>query len=145
MMILNDTGVALATQCLWSLQEAAPEIEGLLFTHVDGLTITTTLPGSESTQRLAAVATTLFLLGEHTAEAWGSGEALEVQLGFTDKQAVRRYVTIKPVSYRAILVALHRRTERHALIKGDLDLAATYLLALLVGDMPPLPVNWHSR
>lgn len=145
MMILNDEGIALATQCLWSLQEAAPEIEGLLFSHVDGLTLTTTLAGSESTQRLAAVSTALFLLSEHTAEAWGSGEAMEVQLVFTDEKDMRRYVTIKPVSYRAILTAVHRKTERHALIKTDLDLAATYLLALLAGDTPPLPVNWQSR
>jgi predicted regulator of Ras-like GTPase activity (Roadblock/LC7/MglB family) len=60
MMLLDQQQMALATQCLWSLQETAPEIEGLLFTHVDGLTLTTTLPGSEKTERLAAVSTALF-------------------------------------------------------------------------------------
>lgn len=145
MMILNTQGIALATQCLWSLQEAAPEIEALLFTHVDGLTLTSTLDGGDSTQRLAAVSTALFLLGEHTAEAWRSGEAMEVNMSLTDAAGSIRHITIKPVGNFAILTAMHTFTPRYMLIKADLDLAGIYLKALMAGDMPPLPVNWQSR
>lgn len=145
MMILNTAGLALATSCLWSLQEAAPEVEALLFTHVDGLTLTATLDGGERTQRLAAVSTALFLLSEHTAEAWGSGEAMEVQMRLTSAAGQVRHITIIPVGHSAILTALHSLTPRFGLIKADLELAAIYLKALLAGDTPPLPVNWQCR
>ena len=145
MMLLDQQQMALATQCLWSLQETAPEIEGLLFTHVDGLTLTTTLPGSEKTERLAAVSTALFLLSEQASETWRSGEALEVQMKLRRAPVDLSHLTIKPVGPRAILVALYQHTSRYNRIKADLDLASTYLLAVMAGDTPPRPVNWHSR
>lgn len=144
-MILDAQGISLATGCLWSLQEAAPEIEALLFSRVDGLTLTSTLDGSEATERLAAVATALFLLGEQATEVWRRGEAMEVQMCITRASGAVRYVTIKPVGHQAILTAMHTMNHRYQLIKADLDLAALYLRALLAGDTPPYPVNWQSR
>jgi predicted regulator of Ras-like GTPase activity (Roadblock/LC7/MglB family) len=144
-MILDAQGIALATRCLWSLQEAAPEIEALLFTRVDGLTLTSTLDGGDGTQRLAAVSTALFLLGEQAAEVWRSGEAMEVQMVLTRAGGAVRYVTIKPVGYQAILTAMHSMNARYQFLKADLDLASLYLRSLLAGDTPPPPVNWQSR
>ncbi|MCU0512920.1 MAG: hypothetical protein MUE40_10155 [Anaerolineae bacterium] len=144
-MILDAQGINLATRCLWSLQEAAPEVEALLFTRVDGLTLTSTLDGGDSTQRLAAVATALFLLGEQAAETMHTGEAMEIQMCITRAGGAMRYVTLKPVGHQAIFTALHTMNGRYPRLKADFDLAALYLRALLAGDTPPPPVNWQSR
>lgn len=145
--MLNSKVIELATQCLWSLQEAAPEIEGLLLSDVDGLTMTSTMDGGNAMQRLSAVSTTLFLLSEHTAEAWGQGESMQVKLNLSaeDGSKKQRMVSVRPVGHRAVLTAVHITTARQNLIETDLDLAATYIQAVLAGDTPPLPVLWRSR
>lgn len=146
----NERGTALATQCLWSLQEAATEIEGLLLTHVDGLTWTTTFDGDDSTQRLAAVSTAMFLLGEEASEAWGQGESMEVFLKLstddrdTDSQSVVRHVLMRPVGYDAILVMVCRVEKLPPEIHEFLDKAEAYLVDVLMGENPPLPI-WHDR
>lgn len=142
--MLNPKQTALATRCLWSLQEAAPEIEGLLLTQVNGLTLTTTLPGDDRTQRVAAVATAMFLLGEHTSEAWGNGESLEVSVGLTGSAQARR-ITIKPVGYEAVLISLHQPGPRTPSIDADLNQAVRYLNRLIKGQLAPPPQEWHSR
>ncbi|MGB1285303.1 MAG: roadblock/LC7 domain-containing protein [Aggregatilineales bacterium] len=141
---LNEEAMALATQCLWSLQEAAPEIEGLLLTDVDGLTLTATMDGGDSMQRLAAISTTLFLLSEHTAEAWGQGESMEVHVTLS-VEGKKRLVSVRPVGITALLTGVLVSDSRRELVNADLDLATIYLQAVLAGDTPPLPVRWRSR
>lgn len=144
-MIPSEKHTALATQCLWSLQEASTEIEGLLLTHVDGLTWTTTFHGDDSTQRLAAVSTALFLLGEEASEAWGHGETREVflKLATNDHLALNRHVLMRPIGYDAILVIVCRADSVSAQIYEFLNKAEIYLQGVLAGDDPPLPI-WHN-
>ena len=78
--MLTDEQRSLATRCLWSLQEADISVEGLILTHVRGIALTSTMHQTASTSRLTAVAVAMFLLGEHTSEAWGNGESLEVHV-----------------------------------------------------------------
>ncbi len=150
-MIPNERRTALATQCLWSLQEAATQIEGLLLTRVDGLTWTTTLQGDESTQRLAAVATAMFLLGEEASESWGHGESLEVALKLStddseddeDARPVIRNVLMRPVGYDAILVMVCRVDKLSPDFYDLMDKAEQYLEGILLGEDPPLPI-WYD-
>lgn len=150
-MIPNERSTALATQCLWSLQEAATEIEGLLLTHLDGLAWTTTLQGDESTQRLAAVSTAMFLLGEEASEAWGRGESREIFLKLSTKDRhsnqrkhpVIRHVLMRPIGYDAILVMVCRVERLPHDIHQLLDKAEDYLEDVLLGEAPPLPI-WRD-
>lgn len=148
-MISGERRTALATQCLWSLQEAAIEIEGLLLTHVDGLTWTTTLQGDESTQRLAAVSTAMFLLGEEASESWGQGESKEVFLKLlmnddVTAEAVIRFVLMRPVGYDAILVMVCRTDKLSQRFYDLMSKAESYLEGVLVGDDPPMPI-WEDQ
>lgn len=145
--MLTTQSMGLATRCLWSLQEAAPEIEGLLLTHVGGLAVTSTLTGNDSTQRLAAIATTLYLLGERAATALGRGEPQEVTLQLSGDTADDgpRFVSLKPVGYAAVLVAVHQLSRRSPLIDADLNLAAQYLARLIAGHTEAPPEAWQSR
>jgi len=136
----------LATRCLWSLQEAEIDIDGLLLTNVDGLTLTSTLDGSDRTERLAAISTAMFLLGEQTSEAWGSGESMEVFLTLQpedpnnpDDAEDRRHVYMKPVGYHAVLVAICRSESLASPVHRQLNRAAAYLTMVLAGSNPPLP------
>lgn len=146
-MILDERHTALATQCLWSLQEAATEIEGLLLTQIDGLAWTTTLQGDDSTQRLAAVSTAMFLLGEEASDAWGTGESMEVYVKLTSDDAsdgARRYVMMLPIGYETILIAVCMSEKLPKHIRDYLDKAADYLKAVLKDETPSLPI-WDDE
>jgi len=142
-MMQNEEDTALATQCLWSLQEAIMEIEGLLLTLIDGLTWTTTLQGDESTQRLAAVSTAMFLLGEEASEAWGRGESMEVFLKLSNdegEEPIVRHVLMRPVGLEAVLVVVCRTKHLPAQMESILDKATTYLGSLMAGENPAKPI-----
>lgn len=151
-MIPNERRTAQATQCLWSLQEASTQIEGLLLTRIDGLTWTTTLQGDDSTQRLAAVATAMFLLGEEASESWGHGESLEVFLKLStddseddaDIHPVIRNVLMRPVGYDAILVMVCRVDKMTPEFYDLMSKAENYLEEILLGEDPPLPI-WYDE
>jgi predicted regulator of Ras-like GTPase activity (Roadblock/LC7/MglB family) len=149
-MIPNERRTALATQCLWSLQEAATEIEALLLTHVDGLAWTTTLQGDESTQRLAAVSTAMFLLGEEASESWGRGESKEVFLKLSTKDRdgdgfpVVRHVLMRPIGMDAILVMVCRTDKLSQKFYDLMSKAETYLEEVMLDKDPPLPM-WDER
>ena len=148
-MISGERRTALATQCLWSLQEAATEIEGLLLTGIDGLAWTTTLQGDESTQRLAAVSTAMFLLGEEASESWGTGESREVflKLSTTDRDsdeiAVIRYVLMRPIGSEAILIMVCRSDKLTPKFYDLMGKAEIFLEDVMQGEDPPLPI-WHD-
>src|SRR5688500_11259243 len=144
-MLKNEEDTALATQCLWSLQEAVMEIEGLLLTLIDGLTWTTTLQGDESTQRLAAVSTAMFLLGEEASEAWGRGESMEVFLKLSNdegEEPIVRHVLMRPVGVEAVLVVVCRTKHLPPEMESILDKATSYLTALMNGEDPEWP-RWE--
>lgn len=143
-MRLDTRGIARATRCLWSLQEAMTEIEGLLITQADGITITSTLRGVDSIQRLSAVANTLFMLSEDVSEQWGRGQALEVRMRIKppDHTKTDYFVSIKPLTDSAVLTAVYIVNENETTVDMNVDLATDYLIALLDGDNPT-PVNWY--
>ena len=146
--MLSDEQRALVTRCLWSLQEADLSIEGLILTHVRGVAMTSTMHHNASTQRLTAVAVAMFLLGEHTSEAWGNGESLEVHVRVQldpkkpDTMAMR-YVSMRPVGPGAILLAVHSGDKLSINLEADLNTAAAYLEAIL-DNQPPPPLIWQS-
>lgn len=129
----------LTTRCLWSLQESSIEIEGLMLTSVDGLALTTTMQGDEGAQRLAAVATTMFLLGEDMTQAWGSGESTELFVKLMNESGETRYVYMVPVGFRAVLVAIVRMKWLAPELYRDLRKACQYLDSVLDGEIPPAP------
>lgn len=131
--------IELATRCLWSLQEVSLQVEGLLLTSVDGLTLTSTMQGDDSSQRLAAVATTMFLLGEDMTQAWGSGESTELFVKLLDDRGKTRYVYMIPVGFRAVLVAIVQMKWLAPELYRDLRKAAHYLDSVLDGETPPTP------
>jgi predicted regulator of Ras-like GTPase activity (Roadblock/LC7/MglB family) len=142
-MMQNEEDTALATQCLWSLQEAIMEIEGLLLTLIDGLTWTTTLQGDESTQRLAAVSTAMFLLGEEASEAWGRGESMEVFLKLSNdegEEPIVRHVLMRPVGLEAVLVVVCQTKHLPPDMEAILDKAIRYLSSLMAGENPGSPI-----
>lgn len=143
-MLLDTRGIARATRCLWSLQEAMTEIEGLLITQADGITITSTLRGVDSIQRLSAVTNTLFMLSEDVSETWGRGPALEVRMRIKnpDEHQPDYFVSIKPLNEWAVLTAVFVVNENQAQVDMNVDLATDYLIALLDGDNPT-PVHWY--
>ncbi|MGB7341907.1 MAG: hypothetical protein WBC91_23620 [Phototrophicaceae bacterium] len=150
-MIPSEHRTALATQCLWSLQEAVIEIEGLLLTHIEGLTWTTTLRGDDSTERLAAVSTAMFLLGDETNELWGHGESQEVLLKLStqdrdknpDNDDTIRHVLMRPIGEDAILVMVCRVDHLTDRFYTLMSLAQQYLEDMLLGNDPPLPI-WYD-
>jgi predicted regulator of Ras-like GTPase activity (Roadblock/LC7/MglB family) len=143
-MLLDTRGIARATRCLWSLQEAMTEIEGLLVTQADGITITSTLRGVDSIQRLSAVTNTLFMLSEDVSEQWGRGHALEVRMRIKNPNASKpEYcVSIKPLTQSAVLTAVFVVNDNQSKVDMNIDLATDYLIALLEGDNPT-PINWY--
>ena len=143
-MLLDTRGIARATRCLWSLQEAMTEIEGLLITQADGITITSTLRGVDSIQRLSAVTNTLFMLGEDVSTTWGRGQALEVRMRIKPPQEdhPEYFVSIKPLTESAVLTAVYIINENQSRVDMNIDLATDYLTNLLDGDNPT-PVNWY--
>ncbi len=143
-MLLDTRGIARATRCLWSLQEAMTEIEGLLVTQGDGITITSTLRGVDSIQRLSAVTNTLFMLSEDVSEQWGRGHALEVRMKIKHPNANKPeyFVSIKPLSESAVLTAVFVVNDNQSKVDMNVDLATDYLIALFDGDNPT-PINWY--
>lgn len=144
-MKLSERKTALATRCLWALQEAELDLEGSLLTHIDGLTLTSTLTGNDSTQRIAAIAATMFLLGEQASEAWGSGESTEllVTLQPDSSDNLARHVYMKPVGDSAILIGICKAGRSIHRITNKLERAAVYLDMVLRGSNPPLP-DWNA-
>ena len=144
--MLDEQKTALATRCLWALQEAAAEIQGLVFTETRGVPITSTMSDVESIQRLSALSATLFLLGEYAAETWGRGATDEVQLlirGGRKRGRAALYVGFKPVGDSAVLVAVHTGMEPDSPSVDNVDRAARYLDALLQGEEPP-ELRWRE-
>jgi len=143
-MLLDTRGIARATRCLWSLQEAMTEIEGLLVTQADGITITSTLRGVDSIQRLSAVTNTLFMLSEDVSEQWGRGQALEVRMRIKHPNTHKPeyFVSIKPLSESAVLTAVFIVNDNQSKVDMNVDLATDYLIALFEGDNPT-PINWY--
>lgn len=135
--MLDEYQLELATRCLWSLQEAVLEVEGLLLSHVDGLTLTSTLEGDESTERFAAIATTMFLLGEEMSESWGKGESSELFIKFTHANEESRYIYMQPIGIRAVLVVICRVPDLSARLRRDLQTAVNYLEAVINDEAPP--------
>lgn len=144
-MQLDTRGIARATRCLWSLQEAMTEIEGLLITQADGITVTSTLRGVDSIQRLSAVTNTLFMLSEDVSEQWGRGQALEVRMRIKPPNNTQEdyFVSIKPLSGTAVLTAVYIVNENENTVDLNVDLATDYLIALLEGDNPT-DINWYE-
>ncbi|QPC85066.1 hypothetical protein G4Y79_12075 [Phototrophicus methaneseepsis] len=146
--MFNERQSALATRCLWSLQESNLAIDGILLLHVRGTTLCTTLPQNGSTQRLAAVSTAMFLLGEHTSEAWGNGESLEIQvriqLSNENNATSMRNVTMKPVGPWAVLLTVHRDLIQQVTLSQDMDQAARFLEAVINEDTLP-PLTWQNN
>lgn len=130
-----------ATQCLWSLQEASTDIEGLLLTHTNGLTWTTTLEGDERTQRLAAVSTAMFMLGEEASLAWGHGETLEVSITLSPKDgdSIAHQVLMRPVMEDSILLMICKSDKVTATMHDMMEKAVFYLQDLIDGYDPVLP------
>ena len=144
--MIDERRTELLTRCLWLLQEASPAVEGLLLSHIDGLTLTSTLPGDESTQRLAAIATAMFLLSEQASLAWKRGVSREVflklRLGTPQHEADRpeiRHVYIRPVGFEAILVVVCRQNDISQMFQPYLDKVVRYLDDVLDGGTPTLP------
>lgn len=150
-MRLDNHITSLATQCLWSLQEATTSIEGLLLSRVDGLTLTSTMQGDDSTQRLAAASTAMFLLCERASNSWGQGESTEVHIKLRkelpggDDFGGRTYnhVFMRPIGYQAVLIAVCNDQSKAGMIHLYLDQAAEYLQAILNNETPTLP-RWDS-
>lgn len=142
--MLDTRGIARATRCLWSLQEAVTEIEGLLITRADGITVTSTLRGVDSIQRLSAVTNTLFMLGEDVSNQWGRGQALEVRMRIKSKtdDDSTYFVSIKPIDDATVLTAVYLVTDNHAKVDANIDLATQYLGNLLDGNNPPTITDW---
>ena len=137
--MLSEKQLALATGALWSLQEAVITIDSLLLTHTYGLTITSTMDGSDRSQRIAAVSATLFRLCERASDLWGRGEAQEIALKLHDTQG-DYHILMHPVGYQAMLLAV--TSENSAQLLQKLARASHYLEAVLAGDTPGLP-DWH--
>ena len=148
--MIDERRTELLTRCLWSLQEATTAVEGLLLSHVDGLMLTSTFHGNESTQRLAAITTAMFLLSEQASLASQHGESREVFLKLSegkprheaDVPAVR-HVYIRPVGVDAVLVAVCRRDEMPDDFSRYLSKAVRYLDMVMDGGTPTLP-HWTS-
>lgn len=135
--------IALATRCLWSLQEAIAAIGGVLLTNTGGIAITATFDNTEKTQRLAALSAPLFLLSEHASSAWGRGNAGLMRLVMQEpEEGTSHTVTIKPVGLRAVLVVTH---ESHAspAIDANIDIAIDYLDAVLSDESPLPTIEWQ--
>ena len=149
-MRIDQRRTELLTRCLWSLQESTTAIEGLLLTNVDGLMLTSTFYGDESTQRLAATSTAMYLLSEQTSRASKHGESTEVFLKLSNtktdndgEQATSRYVYIRPVGLDAVLVVVCRSDELPENFSRYINKAVRYLDMVLDGDTPLLP-RWTS-
>lgn len=141
----SDEKTARATECLWSLQEASMEIDALLLVTTDGIIWTATLDGGERTQRLAAVSSTMFLLGDEASTSWGNGEMTEVCLRLTPESAdtPARYVLMRPVNWNTILILVCSTPHPSEQIYALMSEAKDYLTAVLRDEDPDLP-RWHE-
>lgn len=146
--MIDERRTELLTRCLWSLQEASTAVEGLLLSHVDGLLLTSTFYGDESTQRLAATTTAMYLLSEQVSITSKYGESSEVFLKLSDGKPRHeadipavRYVYIRPVGVDAILAVLCRRDEMPEDFSRYLLRAVRYLDMVMDGGTPTLP-HW---
>lgn len=137
--MLSEKQLALATRALWSLQEAAISIDGLLLAQTSGLTITSTMQGDDSTQRIAAVSATLFRLCEFASDLWSRGEAQEISLKLRDNNQLT-HIMMLPVGWQAMLMVI--ANQNTAQLWLQLREAAAYLDEVLTGHSPLIP-DWH--
>lgn len=138
--------VHLATRCLWALQESVPHIRGLLLATTSGLSLASTLPDHDSTQRLAAMSAALFLLGEHATFAWGRGRALDMRLSLTlvGGDARLQSVMLKPIAEYAVLMAIYYFSANQNGLITNLDTAVAYLKALFNDEQELPPLHWAN-
>lgn len=146
--MLNGRELALATRCLWGLQEAAPEVVCVLLSGLDGLGVASTMPEGARSQRLAAAGTALFMLGEYAAEIWRRGQVEEVQVRVAPRREgdTPLYAHLRPVAGTAVLLVAHSfEYGRFQLVQSNIDLAAAYLTALAT-DQTALPsLRWQME
>jgi predicted regulator of Ras-like GTPase activity (Roadblock/LC7/MglB family) len=138
--------ISRATRCLWSLQEFDVGIEGLLLVNIDGLMVTTTMPATDSTQRVAAIATTMFLLGEEASDAWGDGDSTEMVIKLSpedSEESAGHYVYMKPVGIDAVLVTVCQSDHLNSTLDANLDKAAQFLQLLRLNANEPSP-RWFA-
>jgi predicted regulator of Ras-like GTPase activity (Roadblock/LC7/MglB family) len=141
--------ISRATRCLWSLQEFDVGIEGLLLVNIDGLMVTTTMPATDSIQRVAAIATTMFLLGEEASDAWGDGDSTEMVIKLSPEEAGQsdtsggHYVYMKPVGIDAVLVTVCQSDHLNNTLDANLDKAARFLQSLRINANEPSP-RWFA-
>ncbi|NWF69544.1 MAG: roadblock/LC7 domain-containing protein [Chloroflexi bacterium] len=143
-MKLNARQNALATQCLWGLQENAPDVEGIALASIGGILLAATITPIERAQRLAALAAALFLLGEHAAALWGRGATFEVRVALGKRGQDTTRVSLKPVGAGALVIVVWRMGDEQgqsANLALHLEKAVPYLEALLAGETPP---DWLS-
>lgn len=144
--MIDATQTALATRCLWALQESAPEIGALVLARTNGLLMTSTLASLDSAQRLAALSATLFLLSEHATESWGRGQAVETRLRISSEDAATfHYVIILPVGEEAVLLTLYESNSFIVSVMRNMELAIGYLAEVLAGEENLPPLRWHPR
>ncbi len=136
----------LATRCLWALQEAMPDIQGLSLATTSGLSLAATFANRDSAQRLAAMSAALFLLGEHATSAWGRGQALDMRLSLTfiGDNARLQGVTLRPIAEYAVFMAVYRLSSGQSLLTANLDIATSYLIALLDNNQELPPLRWAT-
>lgn len=140
----TDYQISRATRCLWSLQEFDIGVEGLLLAGINGVAITTTMPATDSTQRVAAIATTMFLLGEEASDAWGDGDSTEMVIKLSPDDTGQtsgggHYVYMKPVGAEAVLVTVCKSERLTGTLDANLDKAARFLQALQINANEPSP------
>ncbi|RMG85526.1 MAG: roadblock/LC7 domain-containing protein [Chloroflexi bacterium] len=141
--MLNAHQVALATRCLWGLQESTTTIEGVVLVGTNGIAITATLNNIDQIQRLSALSAALFLLGEQTSETAGRGVADEVQIQIRKGNNQLLLADFRPIGLQAVLVTLHQGSPEHPTLEINIVLAVNYLGALLRGEelQPP---HWRQ-
>ena len=141
-MMLNERRIALATGLLWSLQESTTAVEGVLLAHIDGLTLTSTMEGDDSMQRLAALSSTMLLLCEKVSGSWGGGDSVSVTIKLKPDASADsalapvRHIYMHPVGQLAVLVTVCRTDSLPQSFHHYLDRASDYLQAMLEGETP---------
>lgn len=142
--MIGKQQTAYATRCLWSLQEASPEIEGVILTFTTGLVLTSTFTGDDRTQRLAAISTTLYLLSAQATSAWAVGDSVEVSLHISGDDSPRT-ISLKPVGDSAVLITCLKPSSYLELIEQQISQATHYLERLLIGEIEQPPRFHQSR
>ncbi len=143
---MENRQVALVTRCLWEFQEMTSEIDGLILVNVDGAILTSTLTYSESTDRVAAVASTLVALARQVSEEWERGDFNEVRVRYRDQHAQLRDAQLIAVTDDAVLVIILQRTASLSLssvtVPFNTRQALQYVAHVLLGDDNPPRAIW---